>query len=126
MLLLQHTVPLSKKLVDFDTPLAGQANVTASMNISSAFVAETAKAKAKRTRARVSMSNKHLLAGKELFVDSTFAVRCIGLDGLLVEYLVNKTFPSSAPNAISSSTVCANILACLVAVSNHHHLEIEL
>jgi len=75
MLLLQHTVPLSKKLVDFDTPLAGQANVTASMNISSAFVAETAKAKAKRTRARVSMSNKHLLAGKELFVDSTFAVR---------------------------------------------------
>jgi len=46
--------------------------------------------KAKRTRAKVAMSNKHLLGGKELFVDSKFAIRHTGPDELMLEGKVVK------------------------------------
>jgi len=79
-------MPISVAAEGPTTPLATQRNPAESTNEPSApTAATTTKAKAKRTRAKVPMSNKHLLASKELFVDPKFVLRCTGPDELLVE-----------------------------------------
>jgi len=57
--------------------------------------------KAKRTRAKVGMSNKHLLGSEELFVDSKFAIGRTGPDEPMLEGKVVK-----CPNEKTNGSCC--------------------
>ena len=65
------------------TPAATENNVMASTNESAA--ARTPQQQSKKSRAKVSVAHKHLLGGKDLFVDPKFIDRCTGPDDLKAE-----------------------------------------
>ena len=69
-------------------PTQGLENVNGSTNESTAptqtTTARVEPSIRKKSRAKVSMANKHLLGGKDLFVDSRYASRCEGPEDLSV------------------------------------------